>query len=139
MPLLELVAIRLYNILHVTQCMLLVTQLFFQSQVLLCMHARQDTVDASVQHISTAVGDRGLQGLVNNAGKAVLAPAEFMPLQTFKDVMEVNVVGVLRTSQAFLPLLRGPQKGRIVNISSVVSTYACVFVISETTMIVDMW
>eukprot|EP00877_Chromochloris_zofingiensis_P006224 jgi/Chrzof1/1855/Cz10g23240.t1 len=85
---------------------------------------KQDTVDASVQHISTAVGDRGLQGLVNNAGKAVLAPAEFMPLQTFKDVMEVNVVGVLRTSQAFLPLLRGPQKGRIVNISSVAGTMA---------------
>lgn len=35
--------------------------------------------------------------------------------------MEVNLFGVVATSQAFIPLLRqGPQKGRILNISSVV-------------------
>jgi NAD(P)-dependent dehydrogenase (short-subunit alcohol dehydrogenase family) len=36
-------------------------------------------------------------------------------------VLEVNVVGVLATCQAFLPLLRaGQHKGRIVNLGSVV-------------------
>lgn len=35
--------------------------------------------------------------------------------------MEVNLFGALATSQAFIPLLRqGQQKGRIINISSVV-------------------
>jgi NAD(P)-dependent dehydrogenase (short-subunit alcohol dehydrogenase family) len=37
--------------------------------------------------------------------------------------MEVNFMGAVTTSQAFIPLLRsGQQKGRIVNVSSVVST-----------------
>jgi NAD(P)-dependent dehydrogenase (short-subunit alcohol dehydrogenase family) len=37
-------------------------------------------------------------------------------------VFEVNFMGAVTTSQAFIPLLRaGQQKGRIINISSVVS------------------
>jgi short-subunit dehydrogenase involved in D-alanine esterification of teichoic acids len=36
--------------------------------------------------------------------------------------MEVNFMGAVATSQAFIPLLRsGQQKGRIINVSSVVS------------------
>jgi NAD(P)-dependent dehydrogenase (short-subunit alcohol dehydrogenase family) len=42
-------------------------------------------------------------------------------------VLEVNVVGVLATSQAFLPLLRaGKYKGHIVNLGSVVSLPALI-------------
>jgi NAD(P)-dependent dehydrogenase (short-subunit alcohol dehydrogenase family) len=37
-------------------------------------------------------------------------------------VFEVNFMGAVTTSQAFIPLLRaGQQKGRVINISSVVS------------------
>jgi NAD(P)-dependent dehydrogenase (short-subunit alcohol dehydrogenase family) len=49
-----------------------------------------------------------------------VCPAEFFPLDTFKDVFEVNVFGVLACSQAFLPLLRKSGDGRIINMSSVV-------------------
>eukprot|EP00882_Tetradesmus_deserticola_P018012 GHRQ01019326.1.p1 GENE.GHRQ01019326.1~~GHRQ01019326.1.p1 ORF type:complete len:235 (+),score=74.83 GHRQ01019326.1:520-1224(+) len=41
-------------------------------------------------------------------------------LLAFRDVFEVNFMGAVTTSQAFIPLLRaGQQRGRVVNISSV--------------------
>lgn len=59
-----------------------------------------------------------LNGLVNNAGIAVAGPLEFLPLEELRRVLEVNVVGQVAVTQAFLPLLR-PAKGRIVLISSI--------------------
>jgi NAD(P)-dependent dehydrogenase (short-subunit alcohol dehydrogenase family) len=44
-------------------------------------------------------------------------------LLSAREVMEVNFMGAVVTSQAFIPLLRGgQQKGRIINVSSVVSS-----------------
>ncbi len=59
-----------------------------------------------------------LVGLVNNAGIAAAAPLEFVPIDEFRQQLEVNVVGQLAVTQAVLPLLR-TAKGRIVNITSV--------------------
>lgn len=68
--------------------------------------------------ITAAVGAAGLDGLVNNAGTAHAAPLEFVPLESFRDQLEVNVVGQLAVTQAMLPLLR-LAKGRIVNVTSI--------------------
>jgi NAD(P)-dependent dehydrogenase (short-subunit alcohol dehydrogenase family) len=68
--------------------------------------------------VTAAVGDRGLQGLVNNAGISGGAPTEFLPLDDLRAMLEVNVVGVVATTQAFLPLIRAG-RGRIVIIGSV--------------------
>lgn len=68
--------------------------------------------------ITKAVGDSGLDGLVNNAGTAHAAPLEFVPLERFREQMEVNLVGQLAVTQALLPLLR-TAKGRIVNVTSI--------------------
>ncbi len=59
-----------------------------------------------------------LDGLVNNAGIAVAGPLEFLPLQELRRVLEVNVIGQVAVTQAFLPLLR-PAKGRVVLMSSI--------------------
>lgn len=59
-----------------------------------------------------------LDGLVNNAGIAVAGPLEFLPLQELRRVLEVNVVGQVAVTQAFLPLLR-EAKGRVVLMSSI--------------------
>jgi NAD(P)-dependent dehydrogenase (short-subunit alcohol dehydrogenase family) len=59
-----------------------------------------------------------LSGLVNNAGIAVAGPLEEVPLDRLREVLSVNVVGVIAVSQAFLPLLRAGH-GRIVNVSSI--------------------
>jgi NAD(P)-dependent dehydrogenase (short-subunit alcohol dehydrogenase family) len=66
-----------------------------------------------------AVSDRNiaLTGLVNNAGSTVPCPLEFLPLETLREQLEVNLVGHVAMIQAFLPLLRRSH-GRIVNVSS---------------------
>jgi NAD(P)-dependent dehydrogenase (short-subunit alcohol dehydrogenase family) len=64
------------------------------------------------------VGDDGLAGLVNNAGIAVAAPLEFLPVEQLREQLEVNLIGQVAVTQAFLPALRRA-RGRIVNISSI--------------------
>ena len=76
------------------------------------------SVAAAAQHIRDAASNTGLAGLVNNAGIAVAGPLEFIPIDEFRRQLEVNVTGVLRTTQALIPLLR-QARGRIANISSI--------------------
>ncbi|HEX4735828.1 MAG TPA: SDR family oxidoreductase [Thermoleophilaceae bacterium] len=76
------------------------------------------SVAAAAETIRTAAGNAGLAGLVNNAGIAVAGPLEFVDIAEFQQQLEVNVTGVLRTTQAMLPELR-KARGRIVNISSI--------------------
>jgi NAD(P)-dependent dehydrogenase (short-subunit alcohol dehydrogenase family) len=59
----------------------------------------------------------GLAGIVNNAGVMVSGPLEHVPPAALLRQIEVNVVGVVAVTQAFLPLLR-QASGRIVNIGS---------------------
>jgi NAD(P)-dependent dehydrogenase (short-subunit alcohol dehydrogenase family) len=79
---------------------------------------------AAVATVAAAVGEQGLAGLVNNAGIAHNGPLMHVPLDEFRKVFEVNVVGALAVTQAFLPLL-GARKncphppGRVINITSI--------------------
>ncbi|MBZ0276406.1 MAG: SDR family NAD(P)-dependent oxidoreductase, partial [Anaerolineae bacterium] len=79
---------------------------------------KEDTIIAAAQQVQQAVGSDGLYGLVNNAGVAVAAPLEFLPLEELREQLEINVIGQLAVTQAFLPLIR-QAKGRIVNITSI--------------------
>lgn len=76
------------------------------------------SIAAATDAVSRAVSPGGLAGLVNNAGIAVAAPLEFVPLDDLRRQFEVNVIGQVAVTQAFLPLLRRAH-GRIVNIGSV--------------------
>ena len=58
------------------------------------------------------------RGLVNNAGIGVSGPLEAIPLAEVRRQYEVNVIGQIAVTQAFLPLLR-EGRGRIINICSV--------------------
>ncbi|CCJ06880.1 SDR family oxidoreductase [Methylocystis sp. SC2] len=65
-----------------------------------------------------------LVGLVNNAGMAVAGPLLHVPIEELRRQLEVNVIGQMRVTQAFAPLLgarasQGAPPGRIVNMSSV--------------------
>lgn len=60
----------------------------------------------------------GLNGLINNAGIIVEGPMELVPISSFRQQFEVNVIGQVAVTQAFLPLLRKGH-GRIVNIGAV--------------------
>lgn len=78
----------------------------------------QDSIRQAFELIQFQVGEAGLAGLVNNAGIAVASPLEFIPLEEFRRQLEVNVVGQLQVTQAFLPLVR-QAGGRLVFIGSI--------------------
>jgi NAD(P)-dependent dehydrogenase (short-subunit alcohol dehydrogenase family) len=83
----------------------------------------QDAIDAAAQLIGAALGNRTLDGLVNNAGVANPGPALLQPMPEIEQVININLFGVMRCCRAFATLLGadpsrlGP-KGRIVNITS---------------------
>ena len=72
----------------------------------------------SIQDARAGIGERPLAGLVNNAGVAVSAPLEFVPIEELRRQLEINLVGHVAVTQAFLPALRAG-RGRIVNMSSI--------------------
>jgi NAD(P)-dependent dehydrogenase (short-subunit alcohol dehydrogenase family) len=72
----------------------------------------------SIEGAKAAAGGEGLAGLVNNAGIAVVGPLELVPIEEWRRQFEVNVIGLVAVTQAFLPLLRRGH-GRIVNIGSI--------------------
>lgn len=79
---------------------------------------KAETIEATRTHIERAVGDAGMVGIVNNAGIVVAGPMEFVGLDDLRRQLEVNVVGQVAVTQAFLPLLR-KSHGRVVNIGSI--------------------
>jgi len=81
--------------------------------------ARIDVTDAGqIAAARDSLGDEPLAGLVNNAGVAVAAPLEFLPIDRLRQQLEINLVGQAAVIQAFLPALRRA-RGRIVNVSSI--------------------
>ena len=80
---------------------------------------RLDVTDASqIEAARSALGDEPLAALVNNAGIAVAAPLEFLPVDQLRRQLEINLVGQVAVTQAFLPALRRA-RGRVVNVSSI--------------------
>ncbi|HEX3044337.1 MAG TPA: SDR family NAD(P)-dependent oxidoreductase [Bacillota bacterium] len=75
-------------------------------------------ITAALELVRQEVGGAGLAGLVNNAGIAIVGPMEFISASELRRQLEVNIIGTLAVTQAFLPLLR-IARGRIVNMSSI--------------------
>jgi NAD(P)-dependent dehydrogenase (short-subunit alcohol dehydrogenase family) len=78
----------------------------------------EESIASAREQVEREVGDQGLAGLVNNAGVALPGPVEYLPLQTIRDQLEVNLIGQVAVTQAVLPLIR-KARGRIVNIASI--------------------
>lgn len=78
----------------------------------------QPSIQRARAIVSERCGANGVYGLVNNAGIAVPAPLEAIPLPDFRRQLEVNVIGQLAVTQAFLSLIR-QARGRIVNMGSI--------------------
>jgi NAD(P)-dependent dehydrogenase (short-subunit alcohol dehydrogenase family) len=83
-------------------------------------------LDITVESDITAIADRvardpqrrPLRALVNNAGTAINAPVETLPIAQWRQQFEVNLFGHIAMTQALLPALLN-SSGTVVNVSSV--------------------
>lgn len=84
----------------------------------------QFAIDKAVKKIESHLNEKGLDGLINNAGISIPGPVEYTDMDKAAYNFDVNVLGMVRVIKAFLPLLGTRSKhigppGRIINISSV--------------------
>jgi NAD(P)-dependent dehydrogenase (short-subunit alcohol dehydrogenase family) len=92
-----------------------------------------NAVQQAAQQVASILEGRGLTGLINNAGIATSGPLIHQPLDEIRWQFEVNVIGLIAVTQAFLPLLKvrpssTTKPGRIINISSVGGKIAAPFI-----------
>jgi NAD(P)-dependent dehydrogenase (short-subunit alcohol dehydrogenase family) len=75
-----------------------------------------DSIAACGERVAAA---GGVRGLVNNAGLARPGPLEYVPLEVFREQLEVNVTGQLAVTRAMLPALRRAETARVVTVGSI--------------------
>ncbi len=76
----------------------------------------QESIDEAFAFISQDLED-SVFSLVNNAGLSLNGPLEILPQNDIKNLINVNVLGLLAVTRAFIPIIRNSQ-GRLINISS---------------------
>jgi NAD(P)-dependent dehydrogenase (short-subunit alcohol dehydrogenase family) len=76
----------------------------------------ENSVKNTIQSIISESGRIDL--LVNNAGYGLTGAFEDIEIGEIKALYETNVFGVIRVTQAVLPIMRKQGSGRIINISS---------------------
>jgi len=79
-----------------------------------------DSVVDAVQQATLAL--RGVDVLVNNAGVGAIGTVEDNPDEQWRQVFDVNVLGIVRSSRAALPYLRLSSNAVIVNTCSIAAT-----------------
>jgi NAD(P)-dependent dehydrogenase (short-subunit alcohol dehydrogenase family) len=79
---------------------------------------KQRSIATAARNVKKGVGEEGIVGLVNNAGVGGGGPIEFLDLDSLRETLEVNLVGQVAVTKAFLPLVR-EAKGTIVFIASI--------------------
>ncbi|MDW3647575.1 MAG: SDR family oxidoreductase [Bacteroidia bacterium] len=84
----------------------------------------QAAIDKAVKEVERRLGGKGLYGLFNNAGTALSGPIMHQPIEDIEEMLNINVMGVIRVTRSFLPLLGADpyytsEPGRILNMSSV--------------------
>lgn len=79
-------------------------------------------VRGALKLVKENLGDNDLWAVVNNAGIAVFTEIEWCSVIQFQRIMDVNVMGVVRVTKLFLPLVR-KCNGRIINVASLAGRF----------------
>uniref|UniRef100_A0A8C3XKU1 BDH protein n=2 Tax=Chelydra serpentina TaxID=8475 RepID=A0A8C3XKU1_CHESE len=83
---------------------------------------RERDVAAAKELVLSHLPETGFWGLVNNAGISTFGETGWLPMEKYEKFVDVNLLGCIRTTLAFLPLLR-KYKGRMVFMSSVTAYF----------------
>ncbi|XP_012506167.1 PREDICTED: dehydrogenase/reductase SDR family member 9 [Propithecus coquereli] len=76
-------------------------------------------VKRTAQWVKNHVGEKGLWGLINNAGVlGVLAPTDWLTVEDYREPIEVNLFGLISVTLNMLPLVK-KARGRVINVSSI--------------------
>uniref|UniRef100_A0A663EEH4 Uncharacterized protein n=1 Tax=Aquila chrysaetos chrysaetos TaxID=223781 RepID=A0A663EEH4_AQUCH len=84
---------------------------------------RARDVLAAKELVLSHLPERGFWGLVNNAGISTFGETGWLSMEKYEKFADVNLLGSIRTTLAFLPLLR-KYKGRIVFMSSIIAYFS---------------
>lgn len=76
------------------------------------------TIAEAASRVEQSLRQVPFVGLVNNAGIGVGGPVEFLTVPEMHRQLDVNLLGPLAVTQAFMPLIRR-SRARIVNVSSI--------------------
>lgn len=79
--------------------------------------ASDESVTTAVQRVIERFGR--LDVLINNAGIGSAGAAEEISVAQAQSVFDINVFGLIRMTKAVLPHMRAQERGRIINVSSV--------------------
>jgi NADP-dependent 3-hydroxy acid dehydrogenase YdfG len=77
----------------------------------------EDDIDALVEETTDEYGQIDI--LVNNAGVMPLEPLERADRSNLRQMVEVNLLGLMNLTHAVLPVMQSQDSGHIVNVSSV--------------------
>ncbi|XP_071991054.1 17-beta-hydroxysteroid dehydrogenase type 6-like isoform X2 [Engystomops pustulosus] len=77
------------------------------------------SVSSAAKWVNDIVSDKGLWGLVNNAGVAnPIAQSEWLTKEDYLKILNVNLLGLIDVTLKMLPMIRRAQ-GRVVNVASI--------------------
>lgn len=79
------------------------------------------SINTAIEHIKVSRGR--IDVLINAAGYALYGALEEVAHEKAQHEFDVNVFGLMRVTQAVLPLMRQQHSGRIVNLSSVAGKF----------------
>lgn len=77
---------------------------------------KEEDIDALVEDTTDEYGRIDI--LVNNAGVMLLEPVERADRSNFRQMVEVNLLGLMNLTHAVLPVMQSQGSGHIVNVSS---------------------
>lgn len=75
------------------------------------------TVEQAASTVKAVCGERGLRGLVNNAGVPLIGPVELVSVEQWREHLEVNLLGAVAMTRAVFEHVR-TAGGRLVYIGS---------------------